>query len=198
MTYKILNNLINLYNSLKMNDMKRYLIIIFVFMVLVSCEKWPWQPDKLHLEKSDYNGNELRIDGYYYLRYGRDLNYVSIFFLYQNGIILYGGSFLSDKLPDKEKEYLSVNWYEGIKDYTHRWGLYNIEGNRIKYERWVPMEGTDRAYTFEGEILNDTTFVITESYRIKRGKEKEWEIENEVYHFKQFSPKPDSTNNFVK
>ena len=43
--------------------------------------------DKLSLERIDYNGKELRIDGYYFQNYVSD-DYIHIFFLYQNGIIL--------------------------------------------------------------------------------------------------------------
>ena len=50
-------------------------------------------------------------------------------------------------------------------------------------------------YLDKGEIQNDSTFLITKSIRSKTGEEKEL---NEIYHFKQFSPKPDSTNVFVK
>jgi len=50
----------------------------------------------------------------------------------------------------------------------------------------------------EGDIINDTTFVISVSYRMKKGKKTEVKARNETYHFKQFSPQPDSTNNFIK
>jgi hypothetical protein len=48
-----------------------------------------------------------------------------------------------------------------------------------------------------GQILNDTTFVIAESYRMNEGKKTEVKERNETYHFKQFNPKPDSTNRFI-
>ena len=33
---------------------------------------------------------------------------------------------------------------------------------------------------------------------MKKGKKTEVKARNETYHFKQFSPQPDSTNNFIK
>ena len=52
------------------------------------------------------------------------------------------------------------------------------------------------AYLKTGDIINDTTFVITEVERSKDGSERR--TINEMYHYKHYSPKPDSTNNFVK
>jgi hypothetical protein len=40
--------------------------------------------------------------------------------------------------------------------------------------------------------------MFTESYRMKNGKKTEVKVMNETYHFKQHSPKPDSTNTFIK
>ena len=67
------------------------------------------------------------------------------------------------------------------------YGLFQIEVSIIKIEKWVPSSGgPTKAYLREGEILNDTTF-----YLMHREKK-------EIYHFKQYSPKPDSTNKYIK
>ena len=79
----------------------------------------------------------------------------------------------------------------------HDWGTFQINKDSIVFERWYPAE-VSKSYYRSGKILNDTTFVITESYRLRNGKKKEWREKNEVYHFKAFSPKPDSTNRFIK
>ena len=64
------------------------------------------------------------------------------------------------------------------------------------FEKWYPNSpGQPKVYIREGKILNDTTFHITASYRPDGSERRE---KDEIYHFKQFSPKPDSTNNFVK
>jgi hypothetical protein len=75
------------------------------------------------------------------------------------------------------------------------WGVFNIKDNIIKFERWYPGQGAKKAYVREGIILNDTTFHITKSYRSNGSELKD---ADEVYHFRKFSPKPDSTNVFVK
>ncbi len=81
--------------------------------------------------------------------------------------------------------------------YKYDWGVFQIDGTQIKYEKWVASEGPFSAFTYEGVILNDTTFVINKGYRMmdidkKAPTEVNWE-----YHFKEFSPKPDSTNRFI-
>lgn len=50
------------------------------------------------------------------------------------------------------------------------------------------------AYLSIGEIQNDTTFVITKAIRPKTD---ETLVLNEVFHFRAFAPKPDSTNNVI-
>lgn len=75
--------------------------------------------------------------------------------------------------------------------------MFSIQNNLIKIEYYH--EDRDwgfRSFTKEGEILNDTTFVIKESYRTKDGSEAE--VLNETYHFMKLEQKPDSVNEFVK
>jgi hypothetical protein len=80
----------------------------------------------------------------------------------------------------------------------YNYGRFLIENDNIKFERWYPGSPPLPAYIRSGTILNDTTFVITEIYRMKNGNKTEVETgRNEIYHFKQFSPKPDSTNRYV-
>ncbi len=175
-------------------------ISLFLILFLTSCEKWFWQPDKLHLEKKAYTGSELRIDGYYYYEWISDKKekYIGHLFLYKNGIILEGAYFLSSDSTEIEFNYRNGSWLEQNKNYRWNWGIFNIDNLAIKYESWSPFDLGDPAYIYEGEILNDTTFFISKSYRLKRGKEKDITQLERLYHFKQFSSKPDSTNVFVK
>jgi hypothetical protein len=39
---------------------------------------------------------------------------------------------------------------------------------------------------------------ITETYRMKNGTKTEISTENNIFNFRKFSPKPDSTNSFIK
>lgn len=149
----------------------------------------PDSDDKFSLTKRTYIGNELRTDGFY-CHIGQNMNghLYSYYFFYKNGIIRYGGG-SNDSLF-----YANVGWVSA--SYKNNWGIFNINGNQIKFEKWEPSSGGPfPAYLRTGEILNDTTFKITQ---LQRSDGTNVSTVNDVYHFKKFSPKPDSTNNFIQ
>ena len=160
-----------------------------------SCEKIGGD-DIFTINKQVYLGHQLKINGYYYQK--AEGKYYSIYFFYEDGTLLYGdGGFTQKEFIEHEKEFNNNVWLNGVKNYKAYWGLFNIENDSIAFERWYPSSGGPfPAYLRSGKILNDTTFVITKSIRSKNGKEAQQL--NETYHFKEFSPKPDSTNNFIK
>ncbi len=170
--------------------MKLILIKTIVLLLIFgySCKKTD-KDDKLSLELNNYNTNEILIDGYYYtvLENFEGVIY-NRFAFYRNGIVRYLGS---------TKSLQEINF--GPVDAKDAWGVFQIYSNEIKFEKWYPSSGGPlKAYIRAGNILNDTTFVITESYRMHKGKKTEEKVRNETYHFRQFSPKPDSTNSFIK
>jgi hypothetical protein len=180
-----------------MKSRKYILLLLLMSVVYISstCEKMT-QDDNFSMNKSSYTGNELRMDGYYYFMTGDNLHYT--YFFYRNGIIIHGGGNAPNTSPIEfvENQFISENYLKSLKDHKTAWGIFQITGNKIEFERWYPSSGgLTPAYIRSGEILNDTTFVITKSVRAKTGEEKEL---NEIYHFKEFSPKPDSTNSFIK
>ena len=155
-----------------------------------------WKDDELSIQRMSYTGNQLRIDGYYYelvdgVLYG-------IYCFYDNGVIhhLWDGIKTSE-INQFEQTITTIEFIEKIKKIKYSWGVFQIEGNQIKFERWYPSDPPLKSYMRTGEIINDTTFVISESYRMHKGKKSEIKARKETYHFKQFSPKPDSTNTFV-
>ncbi|OFX35987.1 MAG: hypothetical protein A2W95_17860 [Bacteroidetes bacterium GWA2_40_14] len=171
------------------------LLIVFVFGQYGVSFAQLLKAEKLSLEKQAYTGCQLRVDGYYYMNYAGGENY-SVYFLYKDGTILYGGGFQYSEFQKNTLKFSDTIWIKNMKEYRHRWGLFKIEGNKITFEKWYPSSGGPLpVYISSGEILNDTTFRITQSMR---SNGKEVNEKNEVYHFKQFSRKPDSTNNFIK
>ncbi len=177
------------------SNMKKLLFMTFLGLTWGCKEGLIKDDDELSIQRTPYTGNQLRTDGYYY-READD--YIAVYFLYRDGTILYGSSFLSVRRQEKENEYTTAEWQSLVKKYKYRWGVFAIEGNIMQFERWYPSEPPLEAYVDEGQILNDTTFAIARSYRVVDGQEtevREWE---ETYHFKEFSPKPDSTNGFVR
>jgi hypothetical protein len=160
-----------------------------------NCESLSFKKDdELSLNREIFSGNQLRTDGYYFV--SKDSLVGSVYFFYRNGILRETGSLLS--LNDFERFELLITTLEfDLKGKENKdcWGVFNIQDNVIKFERWYGGQGAKPAYVSEGVILNDTTFHITKSYRSNGTELKE---RDETYHFKQFSPKPDSTNVFIK
>ncbi|MDR0507689.1 MAG: hypothetical protein LBH32_12870 [Dysgonamonadaceae bacterium] len=139
--------------------------------------------EEMSFDRIDYEGNELRLDGYYY-RQGKD--YTLVHFFYQNGIILSANSYRNLDLDIVEKQLLEI-YYQIVKEKPN-WGIFKIANNQIEYEQWeAPNEGGLSISHSKGYIENDTTFHIKETY-----------LDHEVWHFRKFDHKPDSTNNFIK
>lgn len=176
-----------------MKEMKIILIIMAVVFSSNSCDKDILADDELSLDRIPNTGNQLRIDGYYYLMDDYGVN--ATYFFYQNGIIIHRGGWINSSLEELEMNFQTIDWEE-INNNKLKWGVFQVYGDEISFERWYPSSGGPLpAYIRSGEIQNDTTFIITKSIRSKTGEEKEL---HETYHFRQFSPKPDSTNNFIK
>ena len=168
-----------------------------MILLLASCGTI-LKDDKLTLERMSYTGNKLRLDGYYYNINNHTNTISSSYFFYNNGIVLYGGGWpYEDMFEGLESNFISESWNESIKGKKQKWDIFQIEGYKISFERYYPSSGDGLpAGIRSGEILNDSTFIINKFYRPKTGEERELSIE--VYHFRQFSPKPDSTNIFIK
>lgn len=172
-------------------------IMVLVLLLGCTCKKIATEDDKLSLLKTPYTGNQLKINGYYYNKWG-DPESMTIYFLYSNGVILHGDDPYLSRISEYEKKYSNGEFYNYAKDYKISWGVFQIDGDKIAFERWYPSSGgPTHAYVRAGKILNDTTFQITESYRMQGGNKTEVSVKDEVYHFKKFSPKPDSVNVFV-
>lgn len=157
-----------------------------------SCSKWH-DDEKLTLPKQPYLGNELRTDGYYY-QTGEKA--IIVAFLYKDGTMILAGSIPAQEIQQREEMFKSGEFYEHIKNNKTCWCVYRIEDRNIKTNYWVSPRPF-RCYFQEGAILNDTTFVIQRYYKMENGEKIEETETNRTYHFRQFSPKPDSTNMFI-
>ncbi|MGB7568395.1 MAG: hypothetical protein WBM07_11070 [Chitinivibrionales bacterium] len=176
-----------------MKDYKALILIIGIILFLINCSFLNGPDDSLTLSKRPYTGNELRTDGFYY-QLDPDGN-LNVFFLFRNGILLYGGSIPENDLPQQEESYSNGSYYQSASQYKICWGVFQIDSNRIQYESWNPSSGGPLpAYKSSGNILNDTTFEITNSERVNGTEQTsgDW-----IYYFKQFSPKPDSVTQFI-
>jgi len=168
--------------------MLKYLLLLTIMLLLQGC---------LFLEKDEilpsarpYTGNQLRMNGYYY-RISSHNNVISHpLVLYTNGISLFTYSGSGDTLGEMDeyirKHYVEENRYSTRK---YNWGVFFIDSNQTICMHFLYQDYPHREYVYEGVILNDSTFHITKSSN---------DIRNDIYHFREFYPKPDSTNKYIK
>ena len=158
----------------------KIITVLMLSLCILGCRK-PYE--ELFLQRMDYTGNELRTDGYYYYQ---NENRIVVYFLFRNGIFRSCGSPPSIKDFENRDNPCSGN--------TSKigWGVFIVEKDIIKYEVWNGSPGFETLPTIisEGKILNDTTFHITLSYHQDGSDRRE---RNDIYHFRQFISKPDST-----
>ena len=158
--------------------------------VLLAFSYCASKPAKLKLTKTPFMGKELRTNGYYY---SFDKNegqvFVNIFTLYQNGVFVFMGSPYSKSLEASDlymSEIARKKEYVGQKK-AHGWGVFLIDKERITIEQWLDYNPSLVIPSFisEGTIINDSTI------NIAINGQRTWK-------FRYFSPKPDSTNSFIK
>jgi hypothetical protein len=186
------------------------LLPVFVFM-FISCKVF----EPLSLNKQDYRGNNLKTDGYYYIFKDKEEGFTlkekkyNTFFIYRNGIY-FGGKGLSSPTFDisnldsldlsVKKKVINVVKYEPLQ---YEWGVFKVNGSEIVIERWVTASGGGIYPTqiLKGEIKNDTTInfhTLVGAHPVNYNRKKKILKIDETYHFRQMSPKPDSTNKFIK
>jgi hypothetical protein len=175
---------------------KKYCLLFFLFLIAVTyhCADSD-DDDKLSFTRTPYDGTALRFDGYYYIPFSN--GDIEIYFLFRNGNFLYGTYVKQANLSWMEEIFANGTYYNKYaKNDKTNWGVFRITGNTIEYERWVPANGMERSqvYRYTGEIINETTFNISKTERVNGEDQRS---RDETYHFKQFSPKPDSVTQFI-
>jgi hypothetical protein len=191
--------------------MKKLIIMVGIF--LVSCVGF----EPLVSSKRDYIGQNLKTEGYYYLysNYSNSTGYKAdlfdCFILYKNGIYynVSKGSYdtklnISENLKKLDT---NINYHvtkqQDFLSQRPNWGVFHIIGSEIEIESWVFSSGGGDYPTriLKGEIKNDSTIHFhtkLESVPLQANRKKKTFSIDETYHFRQFSPKPDSTNKFIK
>jgi hypothetical protein len=152
---------------------------------------------KLATLRQPYIGEEIKTNGYYYsidtVQFFERLHepgkqiLARVYFFYRNGVLHTFNTKFSD-LDSLEKIFSGAT-SEVIggfhyKEVPYSWGIFLIEGRRIKIEAWGPGTGGKHpTFTYDLNILSDTSF--HQSYG------------NNTFYFRSFSPKPDSVNRFT-
>lgn len=174
-----------------------YILLFTVLTSCISCEKMnPCKDKELTLKRTEYFGQELRTDGFYYGNSNTDAqgrSLYELFVFYKKCILMLPGTAEFDKM----EEYIITIANSNQQNTKFVWGLFNVVGINISLEHWVAAQCGYPVVLRSGEILNDTTFVLNRMIRRDSEGTAETDI-NQKFHFRQFDIKPDSTNNFIK
>ena len=177
---------------------KKIYFLLIGIILLTSCYKLI----DLTMKKTPYFGEELRIDGYYYSNpfYDKyaDITTMRVAVFYSDGFCIDTQVELpknQDTLTYIENEVLLNEVYLAkMKREPLYIGVFQIMYPDIQFESWQFRSWTVSSF---GVIVNDTTFIINKHWTNFRSYKtlSEYPV---TYRFQQFSPKPDSTNYFVK
>jgi len=171
--------------------LKRYTKLLLVFFLIFS--SCIFEDDLLRNPREDYLGDNIYIEGFYYTYFEGKIR--RILFLYRNGICfrVYGDG--KDRTtPEEAETLLTENHLKWLITDKECWGIYIIKDHNILLESWMNTHGDHHSVVETGEILNDTTFIITKRDHNLSGISSV----NYTYHFYPYSPKPDSMNIFIE
>ena len=168
------------------------ILAVAMLFLGISCRKTLCKDDDLTLSRVEYKGSELKLNGYYFRSIDDDR--LELMVLYRNGII-FTTNVGEIKSKWWESQFMDGSFGRKVGLAKYEWGLFLINNNTIKIEKWYINECGLPVYLSNGELLNDSTFILKESRRSKDGSN--YRTYNLIYHFKKFSPKPDSTNTFI-
>ena len=160
--------------------MRRMLIFLLLFSFF-SCDKYA--REDFSFERMDYEGDEIQINGYYYRAF--DSESFESFFLYRNGVI-FGPHIIQASTKQELEEILFDDAENGGEMLPFNWGIYLISDYDITIERWGQTQaGPYPVIRMEGLIEEDNRLDFSA-------------INEGVFEFQEFSPKRDSTNQWIE
>lgn len=187
--------------------------IFLSFLLCTGCSSY----EPLVFNKEIYSNSNLKTDGYFYFFSNEDMgkNYTTkiydSFILYQNGVFYNVSHSGYEKVTNIESRLKLIddavlNKVTREKEYINtrpNWGVFKINNSKIEIENWTFASGGGDYPTMRkiGEIINDTTIhfhTLIGVHPLNVGQKKKEVSIDETYHFRKFSPKPDSTNKWIK
>lgn len=169
------------------------LIFLLIASILPACKK-----NKFTFSPQSQNNPPLMLSGYYDHTYkiNNDSLHHEIIFLYTNGVVLFASS-AESRLSERESEFRNGKYHDAVKNSKNDWGPFKINDGILEFQRWFPAENAP-VHFYTCKILNNQSFEIYQTGYMVRGKKNQTRNISEVYTFKAFAPKPDSTNQYVK
>ncbi len=172
--------------------MKQIIITLQILLLFTGC-KDIFKDDVLTLELEPNYSEQIKLNGYYYHFDSISTNVV-VWVFYRNGIVCFVGT--GKTLVDIENAFQNKESLNNIYTNKSAWGLYQLKNDSIITNGLFIYPGELRRISTisKGTILNDTTILFNLSIR----SNNTINLRNDTLHFKQFNPKPDSTNVFIK
>jgi hypothetical protein len=179
--------------------LRAFLVIsIGIAVTSASCQK----RYDLGISRIPYTGNELKINGFYYspaeIGEGGDIlkKEGMILLFFRNGIAMIQPVYIMDGVDSLQTianllQALPTEW---MLRTSSGFGTFIISSGTLNMSFWLK-EWDCICYQYEASILNDSTFMTT-SFFTSKSSGKNWY--KRVFHFKQYSPKPDSTCVFIE
>lgn len=167
-------------NKVFISRVKILLVSAFLIVLFIGCKD-----DVRTLERMNYEGDELRTDGFYYcLRKNKHApTQMKVSFFFRNGVYLWG-MYFNDTIPAHITKDSILSFERLYSQFFDRWGVYQVSGNQL-FQEFECHDGFDPRTHYcltTSDIMNDTTFVYRDGYS-----------DTIVYHFHKFDYKPDST-----
>ena len=173
--------------------MKTNLFYLTVIM-LTSCSFFKGEDKVLSLKRVVNQSSKMRLDGFYYHHLDTISTNVSIYIFYQDGRIMHPGAFKLEEFDTLDSFLLKTANAGMWRDIKWAWGLFNLENDTLKIERWYFSTGEYITGMQKGVVLNDTTFHMY-TFRNSYGIEEQLD---DTFHFYPMKVKPDSINDFIK
>ena len=161
--------------------MRKKLLIIILLSSLLSCE-CEIPDEEFTMQRKPCTTKQIRMDGYYEGAINAQKEFFEYLFFNENGVY-YRFSYEDHESMDK-----IVNNIAYSQKNKQNWGIFQITDTLINVQMWTQKSGTIQniIYSFQYLIINDTSLLGS------------FNGQSSTYHFKKFSPKPDSTNVFIK
>ena len=162
--------------------MKNIISLIFIVLFL-SCDKYSRKD--FSFERMDYEGDEIQINGYFYDK--RNADEYEVFYLYRNGVVFGPHIYRQHTSQSDLEENLRSRALTHTEDGTPPdWGIFQVIDDDVILEVWDQIGGGPYpVHRMEGVIQENNTLDFSA-------------INEGVFEFQEFSPKRDSTNQWIE
>lgn len=164
-------------------------ILLISSIAIMACQV---RYAKLTYQRTNYLGDEIVTQGYFYCMDTLESHFqgnlerepiVRTLFFYKNGALL-SLNIPFDDFDELERTLMDTSFLLTLKEVPYGWGIFLINNREITINEWAPGTGGKHpSFVYKLDIVNDTT--IYHAYG------------EDTYHFRRFTPKPDSVNRFV-